>query len=421
LVEALAADPALSAVADAERFLETMLDAARRCARLFAEPRSCSTRTTPAKDAIAGALLDVNDLNRHGADEGVNSSTVLVIDDDPDSREILMRYLQRKGHRALTARNGEDGLAMLRALAFDAILLDLDLPHLNGYGVLQQLKSDPVFAAIPVVIVSGFNERETVAHCLEQGADDFIAKPFDPVLLLSRLRASIEKKRLLDREHESHERLRREEERSRSLLLNILPAAVARRLDYGQTMIADHFQDVSVLFCDLAGFSRYSSSVAPTELVKQLNLLFEAFDELAVTHGVEKIKTVGDAYLAVAGLPEPCSDHALRACRLGLDMIRAAAAVRATGNLPLGVRVGVHSGPVTAGVIGKLKFAYDIWGDTVNVASRMESTGVIGTVQITQATRDKLGEQLLCEPRETAIEIKGKGLMQTWLLRPVSG
>jgi len=212
--------------------------------------------------------------------------------------------------------------------------------------------------------------------------------------------------------------IRRTSDENERLLLNILPAPIAKRLREGEQTIVDSFGEVTVLFADVVGFTRLSASMSPAKLVGILNELFSDLDALAVRHGVEKIKTIGDGYMAVAGLPEPRPDHALAAAAMGLDMQRAIRAFNQRRGLTLGMRVGLHTGPVVAGVIGTGKFSYDLWGDTVNTASRMESHGVANRVHVSAATHAALDDAYAAEDRGT-IDVKGKGSMHTFLL--VSG
>ena len=214
--------------------------------------------------------------------------------------------------------------------------------------------------------------------------------------------------------------LEAEKKRSEDLLLNILPAPIAARLKESTGAIADAVPHTSVLFSDIVGFTVLSTSVTPAELVALLNTIFSRFDALADKHGVEKIKTIGDAYMAVAGLPDARDDHADAMVAMALDMRDAMADLRVELAADIQVRIGVHSGPVVAGVIGARKFAYDLWGDTVNTASRMESHGVAGAVQISDATRQLLGDSFAFEARGE-IAIKGKGPMATFLVERSDG
>lgn len=210
-------------------------------------------------------------------------------------------------------------------------------------------------------------------------------------------------------------RLERERRRSEQLLLNILPFPIAERLKRNPGTIADAFQSVTVLFADVVGFTALASRVESTEVVEILNAVFSEFDHLADKHGLEKIKTIGDGYMVVGGLPQVCDGHADRAAQMALDMHEAVAAYAKRTGYDLEIRVGVHTGPVVAGVIGVNKFAYDIWGDTVNTASRMESQGAAGRTQLSDRTKALLGDGYVFEERG-AIEVKGKGQMHTWYL-----
>ena len=213
----------------------------------------------------------------------------------------------------------------------------------------------------------------------------------------------------------AQEALRFEQEQSEKLLLNILPKPIAERLKAQQTTIADSFGEVSVLFADIVGFTELSARMSPTELVKRLNVIFSHFDQLAEKYGVEKIKTIGDAYMVVGGLPTPRDDHAEAIAQMALGMQAKIAKLSAETGEKLAIRVGINSGPVVAGVIGVSKFTYDLWGDTVNVAARMEVTGFAGSIQVTDVTYELLKDKYLFEKRGL-IPVKGKGDMITYLL-----
>lgn len=209
--------------------------------------------------------------------------------------------------------------------------------------------------------------------------------------------------------------LRLEHKKSEELLLNILPRPVSDRLKDEETVIVDEFEQASVLFTDLVGFTAFAATVSPKRLIAILNDIFSRFDALTQRYGLEKIKTIGDAYMAAAGVPLAQADHAERAVGLGLDMLGAVANFNAAHGLNFGIRVGVHSGPLVAGVIGTHKFAYDLWGDTVNIASRMEATGQAGVVHISSATAALLPAGFTLA-RRTPVEVKGRGQMQTYFV-----
>ena len=200
------------------------------------------------------------------------------------------------------------------------------------------------------------------------------------------------------------------------LLLNILPGPIADRLKQKHEVIADGYPEVTVLFADIVDFTRLSSHANPVEVVKVLNDIFSDFDDLAKRHGLEKIKTIGDAYMVAGGLPVTREDHCDAVVSFALDMLDKIKQHHAWNNEPIHLRVGINTGPVVAGVIGQQKFIYDLWGDAVNTASRMESNGLVDVIQVTETVKRKLDGKYIFEQREP-IEIKGKGQMVTYLLR----
>ena len=208
--------------------------------------------------------------------------------------------------------------------------------------------------------------------------------------------------------------LRGEQEKSEALLINVLPGSIAARLKATDRTIADHFDATSILFADVVDFTPLSQRLPPAEVVDILDRLFSHFDALVERHGLEKIKTVGDCYMAAAGVPDPHADHARRAALLALDM-QEAVATSAVAGRELELRIGINSGPVVAGVIGRKRFLYDLWSDAVNTASRMESHGTPGEIQITRVTYELLKDEFVCRPRGTIV-VKGKGEMETWYL-----
>ena len=219
---------------------------------------------------------------------------------------------------------------------------------------------------------------------------------------------------------EAEEALRKEQERSEELLLNILPESIAASLKVEQRSIAKSFKCASILFADIVGFTPLSAELEPIELVDLLNQIFSIFDSRARYHGLEKIKTIGDAYMVAGGLPIENANHINAIAEMALEMQEAVQKLREQLGLDLSIRVGIHIGPVVAGVIGAIKFTYDLWGDTVNIASRMESSGEPDCIQISEATYQAIHTRYECEPRGT-IEVKGKGEMKTYWLKDRNG
>ncbi|MBT8590185.1 response regulator [Polynucleobacter paneuropaeus] len=349
--------------------------------------------------------------------------SVLVVDDSRTLRKILIRELNSLGfHNILEAANGLEAIELVKTKPVDLMLLDMEMPELDGLGVLAQLKADATYKALPIIVISGADQFEKTIKCIEIGAEDYLPKPFDPILLRARIFSSLEKKRLrdLDRKHLemlNHEKqlLEVEQMKTEKLMLNILPRPIAERLKRGEKNISGSYPDVSILFSDLVGFTKMSSQVSATDLVKLLNDLFTRFDVRAESLGLEKIKTIGDAYMAVGGLPIPRPDHAELCADMALGMFHDLQAFNDQNGSELNMRIGINSGPVVAGVIGFTKFSYDLWGNTVNTASRMESTSPHGRVQVSPSTYEALKTSFNFEDGGL-MECKGLGEIRTHLL-----
>ena len=339
---------------------------------------------------------------------------VLVADDDPLNRELLKRALESEGCEVTAV---DDGMQVLRHLRedsseFDLLLLDVMMPGMDGYDVLSYVKGDSRLAHLPVIVISAIDDLSSIVKCIELGADDYLTKPFDPVLLRARITSSLGRKRQADLERRYLRLLEDEEARADRLILNILPSDVARRLKGGETLIADGIEDVSVLFADLVGFTALAAGQTPSETVTLLNNIVTRFDQLSISFGLEKIKTIGDAYLAVGGIGEPRDpDHLEASVRMAIAMLREVSAVDAS----LQLRVGIHVGPVVAGIIGTHKFSYDIWGDTVNVASRMESHGAPGQIHVSDNVFERLCSRFSFEHRGKT-QLKNRGAMETYFV-----
>ena len=276
---------------------------------------------------------------------------------------------------------------------FSLVLLDLMMPDLNGDEVLKIIKANPNSRDLPVVMISADTDTEKVSKCIELGADDYLAKPFNPIILRARIASALRRQSLRALETEYLGKIEQAKKHSENLLRNILPPEIAARLRNGESNIADHFEDITVIFADIVGFGKMTARMKAFEIVGCLNQLFSEFDRLADDRGVEKIKTIGDNYMAIAGLPTPRSGHARIATKLALDMIAATGRLQSRLPVPLSIRVGLHSGSVMAGVIGTHKFAYDVWGDTVNIAARVEAASHPNRVLVSAVTAKMLGAE----------------------------
>ncbi|MFI5011880.1 MAG: adenylate/guanylate cyclase domain-containing protein [Hyphomicrobiales bacterium] len=370
---------------------------------------------TPSRDLVGQIMQSIQPIApTHRRDQGI-SSRILVVDDMAANRELLSRRLTRNGHFVEVADSGRSALEFLATGAFDMVLLDLMMPDMNGFEVLLRLKADPVVRHIPVIMISALDEIDSIVRCIEAGAEDYLPKPFDPVLLGARIDAALERKRLRDREQAFLDQLQVEKSKSDALLLNILPATIVERIRQGEVVIADRFPEATILFSDLVGFTGLAARSSPGRIIEILNHLFSAFDALAKELGLEKIKTIGDSYMVAGGLPEEQPDHALAVSDMALGMIQAVSKIGAGFGETLKVRIGIHSGDVIAGIIGQHRFIYDVWGDTVNTASRLESSGLPDRIQISEATYQRVKSTFRCELRGP-VELKGKGTMVTYFL-----
>ena len=340
---------------------------------------------------------------------------ILVVDDNASNRDLLFRRLSRDGHRVTRAESGQRAVELLAVEEFDLVLLDLMMPDLNGFQVLERLKADERLHALPVIMISGLQETDSVIRCIEAGAEDYLTKPFNPVLLRARISACLERKRWRERERRYLERIELEREKYEALLRNILPGQIVTRLNDGEVVIADRVEEATILFADLVGFTEIASRLSPARLVDHLNRIFSEFDGLCRTMRIEKIKTIGDAYMAAAGLPQARPGQTAAMAEFALAMLATLERINQTLETPFQIRIGVHTGPVIAGVIGVNKFIYDVWGDTVNLASRLEAHGLPGRIHISEATRRALAAEYECEPRGL-INVKGMGKIATAFL-----
>lgn len=356
---------------------------------------------------------------RHAEPPSVSRSRILgrilVVDDNEHNRDILSRRLESEGHEVAHAATGEAALALCTSERFDLVLLDLVMPGLHGDEVLRRMKGDPALSGLPVIMISATHQLNEVIRCLELGADDYLPKPCNSLLMNVRVQSSLMRKHLLDQRFVMLQELRAAHEKSDALLANILPLPIAERLKNGENPLVDTTQEATVLFADLVGFTRLFETLCDAEIISLLDGAFSLFDRLAKELGVEKIKTIGDAYMAVGGLPEPLPDHCGRVAELALKMRESFAELSGNHALPLNLRIGIDTGPVMAGVIGRDKFTYDAWGDTVNIASRMESHGEPGLIQTSARVEEALRGRYRLIPR-SPVAIKGKGEMRTFWL-----
>jgi class 3 adenylate cyclase/CheY-like chemotaxis protein len=409
--ELLLADGAPLPRAELERILDRVGAILARLDGLVAgecqEPQAADLAAALA--ATAGALPE----------PATSPGRILVVDDDEHNRALITDILTLAGHTVDTAPSAAAALDRLARMPCDLVLLDLLMPGMNGLELLLAIRARPAFAELPALVLSGVDHAEMTGRCLAAGAQDFVRKPFDTAILRARVTAALERSRLRQRERLYLDRLDAEKRRTEALLDNILPQAVSARLARGERTIADRIDPVTVVFADVVGFTKIAARLSPVRLVADLDRLVSAFDELAAELGVEKIKTVGDAYLAVAGVPVPRPDHADAAAELALRMAETTADLAPHLGADYRLRIGLHSGPILAGVIGRRKFSYDVWGDTVNVAARLQQQSAPATITLSAATAASLKGMFHTEPLGDA-DLRGRGVFATFRLSRAS-
>ena len=384
--------------------------AARRCVQLIDNLLgSWNAGDADALESMANDGLDSPSSIRdwipelsHADDEKI-VGRILIVDDDDISRHALERHLAVQGHDVLTAEDGRQGWEMLQSTdGLDIVLLDIMMPGISGFELLQRMKTSPALQRLPVIMISALGETDAVVKCIKAGADDFLPKPFNRVLLNARINACLKRGQL-------EKNILLEKKRADDLLGAILPREIVTELKNSNEVQPRRHEQIAVLFADIVNFTSFCEKHTPHEVLKYLQELVVSWEKTAECYQVEKIKTIGDAFMAAAGFSENALEPVEACVRCGLEMIRA------TQELDIGwnLRVGVHAGPVVAGVLGKSKFAFDLWGDTVNTASRMESHGVAGSVVL---TADAFAAMNGVMPAESLgyVTVKGKGAVEAF-------
>jgi adenylate cyclase len=323
--------------------------------------------------------------------------TILIVDDTPTNIGIISSVL-KDSFRTKIATNGEKALAIASADEKpDLILLDIAMPGMDGYEVCRRLKANPATSGIPVIFLTAKTENEDEKQGFEVGAVDYVHKPFSAPIMLARVKTHIALQAALRQAQES-------QRQADELLHCLLPEAAAKEIRNIGTVIPRRYDDVAVLFCDVVNFTSYCDKHEPEEVVSRLDALFVAFERVAATYGLEKIKTIGDAFMAAAGLLKESGDPLESAVLCGLEM----AATSIEAELGWSVRVGVHIGAVVAGIVGQERYQFDIWGDTVNIAARMAGKATPGSVAVTDETWRQIKDRF--EGKSLGdLDVKGKG------------
>ncbi|MEM9052184.1 MAG: adenylate/guanylate cyclase domain-containing response regulator [Bacteroidota bacterium] len=348
------------------------------------------------------------------SDTEIRDLKVLIIEDDAFVSMVYEDHLEAADQARFTTESHTELSAGLEALEkgnFDILLLDLNLPDSDYSNTISKIPS--IAYDVPIIIMTSTNDEKLALKTMNMGAQDYLNKDrLDKVLFIRSILYSVER-------HQLKCDLRKEKQKSDKLLHNILPSSVIREIQENGKAQAKEFENVSILFTDFVGFTQISADLTPSQLVEELDACFRAFDAIVERYNLEKIKTIGDAYMAVGGLTSKDGETAELVVMAAIEMqnyMKDRAIARKAKHLPaFQMRVGIHSGSVVAGIVGTLKFQYDIWGDAVNTASRMESNAEVGEVNISKSTyiliKDSLAFQL--ESRGVA-DVKGKGTMEMW-------
>lgn len=334
---------------------------------------------------------------------------ILIADDDPVTQSILGDLVKNQGYEIVVTNNGTDAWNLLRDDPhIHVAFIDWVMPGIDGPSLCARIKEDIQDRYVYAIMITAKAEKADLIKGMDAGADEFISKPVHEGELISRLRAG---ERMLACE----QRLRAEMARADELLMNIMPPRIAARLKGGESYIADFFPSTSIMFLDIVGFTEWCLRMDAQAMVEQLNSLFALFDVEIARLGLEKIKSVGDAYLVAGGVPNPHPEHAQAMARLALAIQARIGEMNKHRLQPWCIRTGITSGPVVAGVIGQKRFIYDVWGDTVNNASRLENAAKTNEILISETTRELIHREFDCESLGQ-IELKGIGKHNVWKL-----
>lgn len=390
--------------------LEMLCGMGKRCYALIDTIMDSWDIESTVATAVAPDLKRLQDMvdrvMQQQVEESFETGRLLIVDDNEINRDILRRLLESQGHVVQEAADGRQALDLLARERFDLVLLDVVMPEMDGFEVLARLKSDPQLREISVIMISALNEINYVVGCIKLGAEDYLNRPYNAVFLKARIGACLEKRRLREREIEYLEQIEIERRRADELLHVILPREVVIELKTSNKFVPRRYEGVAVLFADIVEFTPYCDRHPPEDVVNHLQALVESWEEAALKYEIQKIKTIGDAFMAACGLLSTVDNPVLNCIRFGQEMIASTQALSTGWNL----RVGIHYGAVIGGVLGRRQYLFDLFGDTVNTAARMESHGVKGQIVLS----GDAWKQVESQARATQLDpapVKGKGNM----------
>ena len=356
--------------------------------------------------------------------------TILIVDDIQENVSVLYRFLTDMGLKGLVAKNGKQALQIAGVAPVDLILLDVMMPDLSGFEVCKVLKSQEKTQDIPIIFMTALTDTIDKIKGFELGAADYVTKPFQQEEVFARVKSHLkicklqrqlqaQNQQLQQQTNELAKRndiITKEKEKSDKLLLNILPVRVANDLKETGKTESEIFDNVTVFFSDIVGFTKISSQLETPVLINELNSIFTAFDNIIEQHQCERIKTIGDAYLAVCGMPEINPNHTENIINAAIDIIEYLTKRNQNiGGIKWEVRIGIHTGKVIGGVVGVKKYIYDVFGDTINTASRMESNSEPMKINISETTYQIVKDKFKATARDS-LSVKGKGNMNMYFI-----
>ncbi|OAD18666.1 adenylate/guanylate cyclase [Candidatus Thiomargarita nelsonii] len=342
-------------------------------------------------------------------------STLLLVDDSPTSLKVLYKYFNQFDYEIFAAKSGEKALEVLTQIKPDIILLDVMMPGIDGFETCHRIKENEEMREIPIIFMTALSDTKNKVKGFELGAVDYLTKPLQKEEVLARVNTHL-------MIHNQHKKLASQKEELRELnaskdrlLLNIFPSKIVEDLKKSGKTEPQNFEKVSVLFSDFVGFTEISSSLDPKVVIEELSDIFTHFDEIMDKNNCERIKTIGDAYLAVSGMPNPNQNHAKSVINAALEIIDYLNVRNQTTEIKWQPRIGVHSGKVVGGIVGIKKYIYDVFGDTINTASRMESYSESMKINVSDATYQLVKDEFEFFERETLF-VKGKGRMKMYFV-----
>ncbi|MCG8572597.1 MAG: response regulator [Spirochaetes bacterium] len=337
-----------------------------------------------------------------------HDSRILIVDDIEENLRVLTDTLTAEGLKTLQAKDGKRAIQIAEKAKPDLILLDIKMPGMDGYQTIEKLKCSNKTCDIPVIFISALNQIEDKVKGFHAGAVDYISKPFQKEEVVARVTTHLKLQKAL-------RSLQAEKEKSEKLLLNVLPSKVASDLKETGKSDPQSFENVTIFFSDLVDFTNKSAKMEPKLLLDELNDLFTHFDEIIEKNHCERIKTIGDAYLAVCGIPEKNPEHAINIINAALEILNYLKERNINSQQQWELRIGIHTGKVVGGIVGVKKYIYDIFGDSINTASRMESYSEKMKINISEETYKLIHQHYTCQKREP-IEVKGKGKLNMYFL-----